>query len=55
MKWWWGQKWSENEMKVKWKSEKVKVIRYNNLIENVAVNAIIYYDYMTDMIYIHDL
>jgi len=43
MKW----MWSENEMKVKWKNEKVKTIRYDDLIENVAVNVIIYYSYIT--------
>jgi len=52
---WWDWKESENRMKVKWKNERVKVIRYDDLIENVVVNAIIYHDYMTDMTYIHDL
>ena len=42
-------------MKVRQKNKKVKVIRYDDLIENVAVNAIIYHDYMTDMTCIHDL
>jgi len=59
LKWQWDQEmrwmWSENEMKVKWKSEKVKAIKYNDLIENVAVNAIICHDYITNMTHMHDL
>jgi len=55
-KWgWWGQKWSENGVKAEWKNEKVKVIRYDDLIKNVAVSAIICHDYMTDMTHIYDL
>ncbi len=42
-------------MKVKWKNKKVKIIRYDNLIEDVAVDVIICHDYMTDITYIHDL
>ena len=52
---WEGQKWSENGVKVRWKDEKVKVIRYDDLIKNVAVDAIICHNYITDITYIHDL